>query len=153
MAGDEAQAFTDFVERVEPRLRVSLMARYGVERGREATAEALVYAWENWRSVGSMEYPVAYLFRVGRSRTRRRKPPAIQRVGYHTDPHLVEPGLGPALSSLSGKQQMAVVLVHAFGWTHAEAAEVMEIKEPTVKTHVQRGLAKLRQALEVTTDA
>ncbi len=48
---------------------------------------------------------------------------------------------------------MAVVLVHAYGWTHAEAAEVMKIKEPTVKTHGQRGLAKLRKALGVTTDA
>lgn len=66
---------------------------------------------------------------------------------------MVEPGLRSALGSLSRKQRMAVVLVHAYGWTHAEAAEVMKIKEPTVKTHGQRGLAKLRKALGVTTDA
>ena len=49
-------------------------------------------------------------------------------------------------------QRMAVVLVHAYGWTHAEAAQVMDVAEPTAKTHVQRGLAKLRTSLEVLTD-
>lgn len=152
MTADEVEAFTDFVEKVEPHLRLSLVAGYGVERGREATAEALAYAWENWESVGSLEHPIAYLHRVGRSRTRLRKAPAIRSDGYHMDSHVVEPGLSSALGSLSRRQRMAVVLVHAFGWTHAEAAEVMKVKEPTVKTHVQRGLAKLRAALEVTTD-
>ena len=64
----------------------------------------------------------------------------------------MEPGLLAALESLSRNQRTAVVLVHAFDWTHAEAARVMRVKEPTVKTHVQRGLAKLRKSLEVTTD-
>ena len=146
-------AFTEFVEELETRLRVSLMARYGVERGREATAEALAYAWENWDRVGSLEYPMAYLFRVGGSRTRWRKLPAIRSESHHGESRVVEPGLRSALGSLSRKQRMAVVLVHAYGWTHAEAAEVMKIKEPTVKTHVQRGLAKLRKSLGVTTDA
>ena len=40
------EAFTEFVQSVEPRLRLALMAGYGPERGREATAEALAYAWE-----------------------------------------------------------------------------------------------------------
>ena len=72
--------------------------------------------------------------------------------GYHMDRDVVEPALEPALNSLSTKQRMAVVLVHAFGWTHLEAAQVMEVKETTVKTHVQRGLAKLRDRLGVTSD-
>jgi RNA polymerase sigma-70 factor (ECF subfamily) len=71
----------------------------------------------------------------------------------HIDPQLVEPALGAALDSLSRKQRVAVVLVHAYEWTHAEAAQVMGIKEPTVKTHVQRGLVKLRRSLGVTLDA
>ncbi len=110
MTVDEVQAFTDFVKEVEPRLRVSLMAGYGVERGREATAEALAYAWENWESVSSLEYPVAYLYRVGRSRTRRRKAPAIRSDGYHTESHVVEPGLWSALGSLSRKISREIVL-------------------------------------------
>ena len=66
--GDEFERF--FVE-VEPRLRRALVARYGSDRGREATAEALAYAWEHWSRVQAMERPVGYLYRVGQSRTRR----------------------------------------------------------------------------------
>ena len=35
------RAFTAFVERFEPRLRIALMAAYGTDRGRDAAAEAL----------------------------------------------------------------------------------------------------------------
>ena len=145
-------SFTAFVEEFEPRLRIALVARFGAERGREATAEGLAYAWENWDSVKRMGFPVAYLFKVGRSRTRLRPAAPIAAESAHYEPPLVEPALPAALGGLSKRQRMAVVLVHAFGWTHAEAAQVMEVSEPTVKTHVQRGLAKLRAALEAQTD-
>jgi DNA-directed RNA polymerase specialized sigma24 family protein len=149
---DDVEAFTGFVEEIEPRLRVSLLAGLGVERGREATAEALAYAWEHWERVRGLEFPVAYLYRVGRSRTRGRKTPVLRSDGFHVDSDVVEPELGSALDALSKNQRMAVVLVHAFGWTHREAGELMNVKEPTVKTHVQRGLAKLRGALGVASD-
>ncbi len=143
---DVVQGFEEFVEAVEPRLRLSLMASFGQERGREATAEALAYAWENWDRIRSMEFPVAYLHRVGRSRTRGRKLRLFADV-HHIDPYLAEPGLLPALESLSRNQRMAVVLVHAFDWTIGEAARVMGVRETTVKTHLRRGLAKLRRSL------
>jgi hypothetical protein len=49
--------FERFVHDVEPRLRRALVAAYGGQRGREATAEALSWAWENWDRVRTMEYP------------------------------------------------------------------------------------------------
>ena len=152
MSGRHLKEFTRFVEQYEPRLRIALMASLGVERGREATAEALAWAWEHWDRTRVLEYPVAYLHRVGRSRTRGRKVPLIRTDGRHVDAQAFEPGLRPALDSLSSNQRMAVVLVHAFGWTHREAARILGVKEPTVKTHVQRGLAKLRAALGVAAD-
>ena len=112
----------------------------------------MAWAWENWGSVRTMDFPVAYLFKVGRSRTRPRKRVPPLRAISPDQPPMVEPALGAALDGLSTSQRMAVVLVHAYGWTHAEAAEVMEVAEPTVKTHVQRGLAKLRSKLEVSSD-
>jgi hypothetical protein len=36
---DDVEAFTEFVKQVEPRLRISLMAALGAERGREGAAE------------------------------------------------------------------------------------------------------------------
>ena len=38
----------------EPRLRRAFVAGYGSERGREATAEALAYAWERWAQIEPM---------------------------------------------------------------------------------------------------
>ena len=152
MPGTRVESFTGFVEQVEPRLRIALVARFGPERGREATAEGLAYAWENWELMEQMEFPIAYLCKVGRSRTRLpRKLPAAAVTNNHEAP-LVEPALPAALDQLTAMQRMAVVLVHAYGWTHAEAAQVMDVAEPTAKTHVQRGLAKLRTSLEVHID-
>jgi DNA-directed RNA polymerase specialized sigma24 family protein len=151
--GHETEEFERFVGAVEPRLRVALMASFGPERGREATAEALAWAWENWRKARALEFPVAYLHRVGRSRTRGRQQGIPESQGSTSaDPRHVEPGLPAALRGLSRRQREAVVLVHAYGWTNVEAAQVMEVAESSVKTHVRRGLSKLRADLEVASD-
>ena len=146
------QAFTAFVKRVEPRLRAALVAAYGPERGWEGTAEALAYAWEHWSELGRIEHPVPYLYPVGQSKTRPRVRPRPRFEAPRTDPPWVEPALPAALHRLSRNQRMAVVLVHAMGWTQAEAAEVMGVATGTVKTHLERGLAKLRSSLEVDVD-
>jgi hypothetical protein len=44
--GDDLQSFGLFVRLNESGLRIALMVRYGPERGREATSEALAHAWE-----------------------------------------------------------------------------------------------------------
>ena len=145
-AGD---SFTEFVQRVEPRLRIALMAGYGPERGREGAAEALAYAWEHWDRVASMEHPVGFLYRVGQSKTRmRRRPPLRAEEPEQREPWF-EPGLPDALRSLSRRQRLSVVLVHAYGWSQREAADLMGVTPETVRTHLTRGLTKLRAALEV----
>lgn len=62
---------------------------------------------------------------------------------------LVEPGLGRALQELSDSQRTAVVLVHGFGWKMREVAELTGVRITSVQTHLDRGLKKLRAALEV----
>jgi len=42
-----AAEFEGFVRESEPRLRRALVAAYGFEEGRDATAEALAYGWEH----------------------------------------------------------------------------------------------------------
>jgi RNA polymerase sigma factor (sigma-70 family) len=58
-----------------------------------------------------------------------------------------------ALRKLTERQRIAVVLVHGYGWTLAEVAQLLDIKVTTVQTHLERGLARLRVHLEVTPDA
>ena len=60
-----------------------------------------------------------------------------------------EPALGRSLAALSERQRVAVVLVHGYGWTSREVAEMTGIKATTVQSHLERGLARLRSQLEV----
>jgi len=150
---DFTESFTIFVKEVEVRLRHALVAVFGQEQGRDATAEALAYAWEHWSRVGSMDNPAGYLYRVGRSRgQRRRLRPVFDPVPSDHLPE-VEPGLPVALLALSEKQRVAVVMVHAYDWPRHEAAELLGVSVSTLDTHLQRGLAKLRNGLGVESHA
>ena len=134
----------------EPKLRRALVARYGAEIGREATAEALAYGWEHWGRVSAMDNPVGYLYRVGQSRSRRYRPKrAVFAPLDDRSLPWVEPGLAPALKELPSRQREVVVLVYGFGYTHAEVAELLHLSRSTVQNHVERGLKKLRRRLEV----
>jgi DNA-directed RNA polymerase specialized sigma24 family protein len=66
--------FEEFVREAEQRLRRALVAAYGSEAGRDAAAEALAYAWEHWERLQNIKNLPGYLYRVGQSRSRRRKP-------------------------------------------------------------------------------
>jgi DNA-directed RNA polymerase specialized sigma24 family protein len=140
--------FEAFVSEHEPGLRRALVAAYGFGRGREATADALSWAWEHWGRVGRMTRPAAYLFRVGQSSTRRRKVAVVFAREEDTESWF-EPGLGPALAALSERQRIAVVLIHGFGWTMREVAELTGVRVTTVQSHLERGLRNLRFTLEV----
>ena len=145
---DEAD-FTAFLREAGPRLRRALASLYGPERGREATAEALAYAWEHWDKIKTLAYPVRYLYRVGQSKTRTRKDRPIFERSVRDDPWH-EPALGRLLADLPERQRVAVILIHGFGWTSQEVAELTGIKVTTVQNHLERGLAKLRSGLGVT---
>jgi len=140
--------FEAFVERVEARLRIALVAVFGQDGGRDAAAEALAYGWEHWGDVSVMDNPVGYLYRVGRSSQRRRKEVTWAPVPEDATPH-VEPGLPTAIASLSERQRLAVVLVHAYGWDRGEVAELGGVSVSSVDTHLARGLSKLRLSLGV----
>jgi len=131
-------------------LRAGLVAAYGPDVGADAAASALAYAWENWDRVSVMTNPAGYLFRVGQTAARRSR----TKQGFLPEPAptelpAFEPGLVPALESLTEPQRSAVLLVHAFGWSQADAAELLEVSPSTVRTHLSRGLKKLQTALEV----
>ena len=148
------ETFEEFAAGAGVRLRRAFVAAYGPERGADAVAEALGYAWEHWRRVRRMDNPLGYLYRVGQTRTRPRKVPTAG--GWDLPAareHNFEPGLVTAVASLSEAQRVAVVLVHGYGWTLREVAELTGVTVSTVQTHVERALAKLRAALEVVDDA
>ena len=146
---ESADDFEGWYQSVEPRIRAALVARYGPEAGRDAAAASLVWAWENWDRLRSIDNGVGYLYRVGQSKARRRREgwlsPSVDEAETS-----YEPGLPPALAALPTKQRTAVMLVHGYGWSLAEAAEVLGVTKSTVQSHVERGMAALRQRLGVT---
>jgi DNA-directed RNA polymerase specialized sigma24 family protein len=146
---DEVQLFEAFVSEVEPRLRSALVATYGLDRGRDATAAALGWAWEHRGRLNNVGNKVAFLFRVGQSSTRRRKEPVIFARSEYSEPW-VEPGLAPALATLSERQRIAVILVYGLSWTLREVAELTGTRVTTVQNHLERGLRNLRTSMEVT---
>jgi len=146
-----SETFTEFFRETEPRLRRALTAAVGVEAGREAAAEALAYGWEHWERVGSMGNPAGYLYRVGRSKARNRRrthPRVFVPTAAEQEPWC-EPGLRAALEALSERQRVAVMLVHGFGYTTAEAGDLLGVEGGTVHKHAARGLEKIRAALRV----
>jgi DNA-directed RNA polymerase specialized sigma24 family protein len=136
--------YREFVQVAEPKLRRSFVATYGPERGRDATCEALAYAWQHWDRVEAMANSVGYLYRVGQSRTApTRTRPVFERPEVREP--MIEPALARAVASLSERQRLAVLLVHSAGWTVAEVAELIGVNSSTVQRHLHRGLAKLRR--------
>ena len=148
--------FETFVGEVRPRLARAFVAAYGLERGQEALAEAMAYAWEHFVDLDRMANPAGYLYRVGRSRSRPR-PGVRSGVAFPAPDDLclprVEPKLAAALASLSERQRACVALVHGYGWTHQETADLLGLRRSSVQNHVERGLHRLRRAIGVYDDA
>jgi RNA polymerase sigma-70 factor (ECF subfamily) len=142
----ETVAFSQFVAEVEPRLRRALVVLRGAEAGRDATAEALAWAWEHWDDVQAMANPAGYLYRVGQSRSRWKRE-RFAPAPTPPDAPGFEPGLAPALGRLTDRQRTAVVLVHGCGWSLQEVADALELSKSSVATHVERAMAQLRQEL------
>ena len=145
-----APTFTDFYRDAEPRLRRALVAAFGVDIGTESTAEALAFGWEHWERVSQMPNPAGYLFGVGRNKARRHR---WRRVAFPVPPvgheFEVEPGIPKALSRLSEKQRVAVLLVYGDEWTWPEVADLLCVSVSTVQKHLERGMSKLRRSIGV----
>lgn len=142
-------SFDDFFRTFEPKLSRALAAGFGFEAGCDAAAEALGYAWQNWPRVSIMANPQGYLYRIAersamRSTRRRRDVFALQN---QSEGAAFEPTLTPALSRLPLRQRQAVVLVAAYGLTHAEAAELLGVATSSIQNHVERGMTKLKHSL------
>ena len=153
MLRDETRSktFSAFVEEHEARLRHALTARFGLDVGKEAAADALAYGWEHWNRVASMENPVGYLYTVGKDRGRRmsqHRRPLFPSVPVQRAPW-VEPRLSQAVADLSERQRTVVLLLYGHDWTQSEVADVLGISKATVQRHGERAMARLRRKLGV----
>ena len=57
------------------------------------------------------------------------------------------------LASLTEEQRVAMVLCYAYGMSHREIAELTEMPLGTVKSHIRRGAARIRDCFDVRSNA
>jgi RNA polymerase sigma factor (sigma-70 family) len=150
----EESAFERLFALAEPRLRHAFVAAYGPDVGREATADALGWAWVHRAALAKMKNPVGYLWRVGQSSVRRQR----QHLRYEFVDTVPERGeemqqppwdssLIDALRGLSRRQRVAAVLVHGYGYSLVETATLLGCRVSTVRNHSSRALRRLRIVL------
>jgi len=148
--------FEELIGDGRPGLARAFAAAYGLDRGQEALAEALAWAWEDRDRVLEMDNPGGYLYRVGQSRSRPRrwrKPTVVFPPAPDLGLPEIEPALPDALTQLSVRQRVCVALVVADEWTYQEVADLLGIGRSSVQSHVERALEKLRRAMGVTEHA
>lgn len=151
-SADARSAAADVLERVAPLVRRALIARYGLEAGGEAAADAVAWGWEHGDVLCEMANPGGYLYRVGQTAARRGRRRTV-RSAFPVEPVWQDapdlPGdVFDALFRLRPDQRVAVLLVHGYQFSYRETAEVMDLSEDSVRNHVHRGMRKLRAELE-----
>lgn len=156
---DDRGAFSQLVRRHQGLVRAQLRRLTHGDHGwaDDLAQEAFLQAWRKLAlfrgeaGFGTWLYRIAYMTFLQSRRTHR---PQVQ---YLTDNDgsaeddssrlALRRDLGNAMQGLAEAERNALVLCYEFDLTHEEAAYILNISAGTVKTHVARGKAKLRQSL------
>ena len=129
-----------------------------VQDAEELMQDAFLKVWERWDRVSRMENPGGYLARIAingaRSRIRRLKVAAKRAIApvEAEDPFAaadLHDELVRALARLSQRQRMALVLTDLMELSADEAATVLNVKAPTVRSLASQARLALRTELEV----
>lgn len=120
---------------------------------REAVDEAMVRAYERWRTVSSMANREGWVYRVASnwatSRLRRRRlqlrPVSSSEVSH--EPDVVDPRLLPAVRRLSPKHRDVVVARYLLDLSESATSQALGIPEGTVKSRLSRALTELKETL------
>lgn len=115
----------------------------------EATDEAFTRAYERWGSIaagnpGGWVYRVAMNWALSVLRRHRRRGPGVlyddpeRTLPAVHDPAVAEPAVHAALAALDPKHRSVVVCRHLLGWSVAETAQALHLREGTVKSRLSR---------------
>ena len=126
----------------------------------DVAAEALARAYSRWSAVQRMEQPEAWVMRVAvnividdsrKSKLLRRWMPALgtDRNTAHSfdDEIAIRNALVAALATLPKRQREAIALRYLAGLDEDDISRSLQISPSSVRTHVQRGLASLRDRI------
>jgi RNA polymerase sigma factor (sigma-70 family) len=152
-AGGDHAAFAMLVEKHEARLRSFLARTIGPGAADDIAQEAFIKAWRAAAQFDGRARYSTWLTRIAwRCRIdalRRQRPidmqeqPTVETVSSSVE-------VDDMLARLSEKERASLVLCEGHGWTHAEAAELLDLPLGTLKSTVARAKAKCRSMWEGT---
>lgn len=163
--GGEERAFAEFYDRTSARLFGLAMTIVGNEADAEdALSEVYQQVWQSAANYSITRGAVmTWLMMITRSRCldllRRRKPTDSwdeETIPQTSDEHLhtlkiSDSGneqIADALLSLPGEQRQLIALAFFRGLSHQEIADGSGMPLGTVKSHIRRGLAKMRENMD-----
>ncbi len=129
------------------------------QRAQDAVQDSLVDAWKGSRNVDDLDRWVTVVA-INRARSRWRSRAAEQRAferlatrrtdDQDDEPEVFDAHLAQALKALPRAQRQVVALHYLLDLSIADVADYLSLAEGTVKTHLHRGRAALRVAVEPT---
>lgn len=134
-----------------PIARALALAIGDVDLASDATDEAMARAYERWSMVSRLDRPDAWVHRVGLNwavsvlRRHRRSHHRLYEPAAVDGPQVADPDVHAALGALDVKHRSVVVCRHLLGWSVADTALALGVREGTVKSRLHRAL----RALEV----
>ena len=145
--------YDDFFRLVLPRA-VAVARRVTGERAsaEDAAIEALARAHLHWARVGALPWREAWVLRVASREALRQVPKtpamvATPAVGDETESVALRQALVAALRRLPKRQREAVALRYLADLSESDVGLALGIGQGTVKTHLHRGLAAMRNLM------
>ncbi|MCA8976699.1 MAG: RNA polymerase sigma factor [Planctomycetes bacterium] len=142
------------------------------DEGEDLVQEVFMQAWRMWDQFDGRSDPAVWLYTIARRacqrmhRRRAGEPDGLESLDESLPfdgPRMAVPdsdtldaqhrreqreAVGAAITTLPGEFRLALVLKDIVGFSIAEVAEILDVKEATVKTRIHRARLRLRQALE-----
>lgn len=157
IAGDRV-AFGMLVARHEQGLRVFLSRLAGASDADDLAQETFLRAWQRARQYDTSGSYRAWLARIGwrlfldqnrRSAAQHRRDERAGDLLPQSAPHTGDLALdlAAALAALSPAERASILLCEGQGWTHNEAAAILDLPLGTLKSIAARAKVKLRKAL------
>ena len=146
-------SFDEFYAQARPDIARALALALGdVDLATEATDEALTRAYERWPTVSRLERPEGWVYRVAMNwalsllRRRRRSQHRLYDPGVDLA-EVSDPDVHAALGELDVKHRTVIVCRHLLGWSVAETAAALKVREGTVKSRLHRAHRILQASL------
>jgi RNA polymerase sigma-70 factor (ECF subfamily) len=138
---------------------VALSITRDAHEAEDAVQETMVKAWKRWHSLRDPDRRSAWLTRICVnhciSRKRKRSLALLTRATSLSDTDVAapvqdtaDPDLSSACARLTRHQRAVLTLHYHYGFSLDEAASLMNSRPGTVRSHLARALAALREELQ-----